>query len=207
MTDAAVSELDALIGQPWKKPPLIKRAWLRWALALGAVVYLVAGDRLDRGQLDAGLRRPGPRRGTSSRRSSRPISSPAGGDIWDGMLESIIMTVAASVVGIADLDPDRAGRRAQHRAAAGLSDLPRHHRDQPRAAGDHRRDPAGGDLRLRPAGRVPDAVLRHHRLPVEAAGRGYRGHGPGPGRGDPRHRRRAGCNGSTTACSRRSCRA
>ena len=24
----------------WRKPPLIKRTWLRWALGLGAVVYL-----------------------------------------------------------------------------------------------------------------------------------------------------------------------
>src|SRR5262249_15833289 len=24
----------------WRKPPLIKRAWLRWALGLSAVVYL-----------------------------------------------------------------------------------------------------------------------------------------------------------------------
>ena len=25
----------------WKKPPLIKRAWLRWTLGLGAALYLV----------------------------------------------------------------------------------------------------------------------------------------------------------------------
>jgi hypothetical protein len=28
--------------RPWKRPPLIRNAWLRWALYLGALVYLVA---------------------------------------------------------------------------------------------------------------------------------------------------------------------
>ena len=32
------------ISEPrrWKKPPLIKRAWLRWALGVGAALYLAA---------------------------------------------------------------------------------------------------------------------------------------------------------------------
>ena len=29
-------------SRPWKRPPLIRNAWLRWALILGALVYLVA---------------------------------------------------------------------------------------------------------------------------------------------------------------------
>jgi hypothetical protein len=40
-----------------------------------------------------------------------------------------------------------------------------------------------------PFRRVPDAVLRHHRLHRQAAGRGHRGHRRGAGRGDPRHGR------------------
>ena len=41
MSDPAVTELDVLIGSKWKKPPFVKRAWLRWALTVGAVIYLV----------------------------------------------------------------------------------------------------------------------------------------------------------------------
>src|SRR2546425_438467 len=30
----------AIAPRRWKKPPLIKRAWLRWTIGLGAAVYL-----------------------------------------------------------------------------------------------------------------------------------------------------------------------
>ena len=36
----SATELDAVIGRPWRKPPLIQRAWLRNGLAIGAIVYL-----------------------------------------------------------------------------------------------------------------------------------------------------------------------
>lgn len=39
---AATSDLTAMIGKRWEKPPLIKRDWLRWGLAVCALVYLVA---------------------------------------------------------------------------------------------------------------------------------------------------------------------
>ena len=39
---ASTTELETLIGKPWKKPPFIKRPWLRWLLALGFVAYLIA---------------------------------------------------------------------------------------------------------------------------------------------------------------------
>jgi phosphonate transport system permease protein len=30
--------IDSTVPRNWEKPPLIKRAWLRWALGIGAVV-------------------------------------------------------------------------------------------------------------------------------------------------------------------------
>ena len=91
--------LDAALGQKWSKPPLVKRRWLRWGLGLGFVAYLIAAfmtidvnwarvyEGLDRGaQFILAFTSP-----DFTSRSS---------DIWEGMVESIIMTVAASVVGI-----------------------------------------------------------------------------------------------------------
>lgn len=86
-------------GTPWKKPPFVKRAWLRWTLIAGFVIYLIAAyltievnwsrvyEGLDRGkQFVLAFTNP-----DFTSRSS---------DIWEGMIESIVMTVAASVVGI-----------------------------------------------------------------------------------------------------------
>jgi phosphonate transport system permease protein len=91
--------LDARLGRPWKKPPLIKRAWLRWSLAICAVVYLilaVASIEVNWNRVWEGLDR-----GAAFIMSfARPDFLTRWGDIWDGMLESVIMTVAASVVGI-----------------------------------------------------------------------------------------------------------
>ena len=92
--------LDARLGQPWKKPPLIKRSWLRWTLMLGALVYLV----LAIGSIEVNWSRvwEGLDRGAAFVMSfTRPDFLTRWGDIRDGMLESVIMTVAASVVGIA----------------------------------------------------------------------------------------------------------
>ncbi len=94
------AELNAVVGRRWKRPPLIKRAWLRWSLLAGFVVYLIAAfltievnwsrvyEGLDRGaQFVLAF--------------TSPDFISRAGDIRDGMLESIIITVAASVVGIA----------------------------------------------------------------------------------------------------------
>ncbi|TCO72086.1 phosphonate ABC transporter, permease protein PhnE [Rhodovulum euryhalinum] len=94
------SELNALLGKGWKKPPFIKRAWLRWTLLAGFAAYLVAAvstvpvnwarvyEGLDRGAAFVMA-------------FTSPDFISRGGDIWSGMVESIVMTVAASVVGIA----------------------------------------------------------------------------------------------------------
>jgi phosphonate transport system permease protein len=93
------SELEMLVGTRWRKKPFIKRAWLRWGLIIGGVVYLIAAvssvevnwmrvyEGLDRGAafIKAFL---------------RPDFVSRASDIYEGMLESIVMTVAASVVGI-----------------------------------------------------------------------------------------------------------
>jgi len=92
--------LDARLGRAWRPPNLIKRPALRWALIIGSAVYLIAAassievnwsrvyEGLDRGaQFILAF--------TSPDFVSRAA------DIWEGLTESIIMTVAASVVGIA----------------------------------------------------------------------------------------------------------
>jgi phosphonate transport system permease protein len=37
-----MSEVETLTGNPWRKPPFIKRPWLRWTLILGFIAYLMA---------------------------------------------------------------------------------------------------------------------------------------------------------------------
>lgn len=100
MTAPAVCELDILVGTRWKKPPLIRRVWLRWVLGLGAMVYLVAAIasvEVNWARVYEGLDR-----GAAFVVSFlTPDFISRASDIRDGMLESIIMTVAASVVGIA----------------------------------------------------------------------------------------------------------
>ena len=32
--------LDARLGRPWRKPPLIQRDWLRYAILIGGLAYL-----------------------------------------------------------------------------------------------------------------------------------------------------------------------
>jgi phosphonate transport system permease protein len=92
-------ELDDLLGTRWRRPRFVKRPWLRWTLILGSIVYLIAAiasvevdwqrvyDGLDRGAAFVMA-------------FTRPDFVTRADAIWDGMIESIVMTVAASVVGI-----------------------------------------------------------------------------------------------------------
>ncbi len=93
------SELETVLGRKWRRPHFVPNPLLRWGLILGFAVYLVAAyltidvnwsrvyEGLDRGaQFVLAFTSP-----DFVSRSS---------DIWAGLLESIIMTVAASVVGI-----------------------------------------------------------------------------------------------------------
>ena len=96
MTDVT---LEAKLGTPWRKPNLIQSPALRWTLIIGSILYLIAAvstievnwarvyEGLDRGaQFILAF--------------TSPDFTSRAGDIWAGMLESIVMTVAASVVGI-----------------------------------------------------------------------------------------------------------
>lgn len=97
---SAATDLQTVLGKPWRKPPLIRNVMLRWVLGIGFLVYLVLAvstipvdwsrvyEGLDRGwQFIAAF--------------ASPDFTTRASDIWEGMAESLIMTVAASVVGIA----------------------------------------------------------------------------------------------------------
>ena len=93
-------ELDDMLGRRWRKPRLISRPWLRWALWIGFGVYLIAAfttvevnwARVYEG-LDRGLK--------FVLAFTSPDFISRSNDIWYGLMESLIMTVTASVVGIA----------------------------------------------------------------------------------------------------------
>lgn len=110
-------DLSDMLGTSWRKPQFVKRHWLRWALRLGFVAFLLASymtvevnwsrvyEGLDRGwQFVLAF--------TSPDFFSRST------DIWEGLWESIIMTVAASVIGISISIPIGLG------AARNISPLP-----------------------------------------------------------------------------------
>jgi phosphonate transport system permease protein len=90
----------AIAPRRWKKPPLIKSAWLRWTLIVGAVVYLAlvaqttpvnwtrVWDGLPRGAAFVGAFFP-------------PDFVSRWQEIVEGISESLWMTVVSTVVGIA----------------------------------------------------------------------------------------------------------
>jgi phosphonate transport system permease protein len=84
----------------WKKPPLIKRAWLRWVLGLGAAVYLA----LAFGTTDVNWTRvwAGLPRGVQFLSAFFPPDFVSRWDeIVEGISETLWMTVVSTVVGIA----------------------------------------------------------------------------------------------------------
>jgi len=99
MTAATHREIDDMLGTRWRRPPMIARPWLRWTLGIGFLAYLVAAflsvevnwlrvwEGLDRG-------------GAFVAAFASPDFTSRASDIWAGMLESIVMTIASSVVGI-----------------------------------------------------------------------------------------------------------
>lgn len=91
--------LDDRLGGGWRKPHFIANPVLRWGLILGAAVYLV----LSIGSIDVNWSRvaEGMSRGWAFVTSFfNPDFVSRGGDIWDGILESVIITIASTVVGI-----------------------------------------------------------------------------------------------------------
>jgi phosphonate transport system permease protein len=86
-------------SRSWTKPPLIKRAWLRWSLGLCGVVYLA----LALGSMDVNWTRVWeglPRGARFFAAFFPPDFTGRWHDISDGILESLYMTVASTVIGI-----------------------------------------------------------------------------------------------------------
>lgn len=96
----SAASLDAAIGRPWRRPPLIRSAAKRYGLAIAAIVYLIfaiGSIEIDWGRIYEGLER-----GLEFVAAfTHPDFVSRAKPIWEGMLESAIMTVASTVVGIA----------------------------------------------------------------------------------------------------------
>jgi phosphonate transport system permease protein len=90
----------AIEQRRWNKPPLIKRAWLRWTLAVGAALYLA----LAFGTTEVNWTRvwEGLPRGLRFLAAFLPPDfTSRWPDIADGIAESIWMTVVSTAAGIA----------------------------------------------------------------------------------------------------------
>lgn len=93
------AELAGVVGTPWKKPPFVKRSWLRWVLIIGSVAYFIAAINsieVNWSRVYEGLDRGG----AFIASFFSPDFTSRWSDIKEGMTESIIMTVTSSVVGI-----------------------------------------------------------------------------------------------------------
>lgn len=91
--------LDQKLGTPWRKPNFVTSPALRWVLIIGSIAYFIAAYmtiEVNWSRVYEGLDRGG----QFVMAFTSPDFTSRGADIWNGMLESIVMTVAASVVGI-----------------------------------------------------------------------------------------------------------
>ncbi|WP_200840541.1 PhnE/PtxC family ABC transporter permease, partial [Geminicoccus flavidas] len=83
----------------WRKPPFFRNRALKWALLAGAVVYLLlalASVEVNWARLSEGA-------GRAARLFSgflTPDFVSRSGDIWQGLIESLTMTVTSTVAGI-----------------------------------------------------------------------------------------------------------
>jgi phosphonate transport system permease protein len=92
--------MSDLSRRKWHKPPMISNPWLRWGLILGGLIYLaLAFGTMDVnwGRVAAGL----PRAQRFIGSFFPPDFSSRWEDIYIGILESLWMTVVATVIGIA----------------------------------------------------------------------------------------------------------
>jgi phosphonate transport system permease protein len=90
----------ATLPRRWKKPPLIKRAWLRWTLGLGAAVYLALAlgtTEINWARVWEGL----PRGAKFFAAFFPPDFISRWPEIAEGIAESLWMTVVSTVIGIA----------------------------------------------------------------------------------------------------------
>jgi phosphonate transport system permease protein len=110
-------DVQTKIGHPWKKPPFIQAKLLRWIIIFGIIAYLIAAYMT----IDVNWSRvyEGLERGKKFVLAfTNPDFTSRSSDIWSGMIESIIMTVASSIVGIGISIPIALG------AARNVSPLP-----------------------------------------------------------------------------------
>ena len=92
--------IAAALPRRWKKPPLIKRAWLRWSLALGAAIYLALAlgtTEVNWTRVWEGL----PRGAKFFAAFFPPDFVSRWSEIAEGISESLWMTVVSTVIGIA----------------------------------------------------------------------------------------------------------
>jgi len=90
----------ATLPRTWKKLPLIKSAWLRWTLAIGAVIYLALvfeTTPVNWTRVWEGL----PRGAAFLKAFFPPDFISRSDEIAEGIAESLWMTVVSTVVGIA----------------------------------------------------------------------------------------------------------
>jgi len=95
-----MSVIAATAPRQWKKPPLIKSAWLRWALVVGVVIYLALVFQttpVNWTRVWEGL----PRGAAFLKAFFPPDFSSRWDEIAEGIAESLWMTVISTVVGIA----------------------------------------------------------------------------------------------------------
>jgi len=112
-----VSTLEATIGTPWKKPRLIKNKNVRLMMLIGFGVYFVMAlysMEVNWSRVYLGLERGW----KFIAAFAHPDFSSRASDIKEGMIESVIMTVTSTVVGIAISIPIALG------AARNIAPLP-----------------------------------------------------------------------------------
>jgi len=109
--------LESKLGKAWKKPPFVKSQTLRWVLLIGTIAYLIAAyasidvnwSRVYQG-LDRGWK--------FVVAFANPDFSSRATDIREGLIESAVITIASTVIGIAVSIPIGLG------AARNISALP-----------------------------------------------------------------------------------
>jgi phosphonate transport system permease protein len=95
-----MNTLAAGVPRRWTKPPLIRSAWLRWSLAIGAIIYLALAFQttpVNWTRVWEGL----PRGAQFISAFFPPDFVSRWNEIVEGIAESLWMTVVSTVVGIA----------------------------------------------------------------------------------------------------------
>lgn len=83
----------------WRKPPLIRNPWLRWAIVLAALAYLalaISSVPVDGARIARGLERGG----RMAAAFLQPDFTSRWYDIQNGVLESLTMTVVSTIAGV-----------------------------------------------------------------------------------------------------------